>query len=64
MKNRIKLVLVDDHFTVRLGLAASLELEDDFEVVAQSGTGEEALRHYREHLPDVVVMDWDEDGSY
>ena len=55
---RIRILLVDDHFTVRMGLSASLELEDDFEVVAQAGNGEEALRLHGEHRPDVVVMDW------
>jgi len=49
--------LVDDHFVVRSGLAASLELEDDIEVVAEANQGEEALKLYRQHRPKVVMMD-------
>mgnify|MGYP002629428665 CR=1 FL=1 len=50
-------MLVDDHFVVRSGLAASLELEDDIEVVAEANQGEEALKLYRQHRPKVVMMD-------
>jgi two-component system NarL family response regulator len=53
----IRLLLVDDHFVVRSGLVASLELEDDFKVVAQSERGEDITALYREHLPDLVLMD-------
>ena len=53
----IRLLLVDDHFVVRSGLVASLELEDDFKVVAQTDRGEDITALYREHLPDVVLMD-------
>lgn len=53
----IPIMLVDDHFVVRSGLAASLELEDDIEVVAESERGEEALTHYAHQKPDVVMMD-------
>lgn len=50
-------MLVDDHFVVRSGLASSLELEDDIEVVAEADRGEEALKLYRQHRPRVVMMD-------
>lgn len=53
----LRLLLVDDHFVVRSGLVASLELEDDLEVVAQAESGEEALSAYGECRPDVVLMD-------
>ena len=54
---KVRLMLVDDHFVVRMGLAASLCLEADMKIVAECGTGEEAVELYREHQPDVVVMD-------
>lgn len=52
-----RIVVVDDHFMVRIGLCASLNVEADLRVVAEAGTGEEALRAYRLHQPDLVLMD-------
>lgn len=52
-----KLIIIDDHFVVRSGLVASLELEDDFQVVAQSDRGEDAVPLFVQHQPDVVLMD-------
>lgn len=51
------LLLIDDHFVVRSGLIASLELEVDMRVVGQSDRGEEALARFEECRPDVVLMD-------
>ncbi len=53
----IKVMLVDDHFVVRSGLAASLDLEDDIGVIAEVESGEEAVGAFLNHSPDVVVMD-------
>ncbi len=53
----LTIMLVDDHFVVRSGLVASLELEDDLRVVAEADRGEEAVDLYREHRPRVVMMD-------
>jgi len=49
--------VVDDHFMVRMGLTASLNVEPDMEVVAEVGTGEAALNAYNEHRPNLVIMD-------
>jgi DNA-binding NarL/FixJ family response regulator len=54
---RIRILVVDDHFVVRMGLVASINSKDDMVVVAEAGDGHHALEHYRLHLPDVVVMD-------
>jgi len=56
-KKMITVMLVDDHFVVRSGLAASLELETDMEVVAEAESGEEAISLYHSHIPQVVLMD-------
>ena len=56
--NRINLMLVDDHFIVRAGLAGSLTLDPGIKVVAECDTGEEAIDAYRKRKPDVVLMDW------
>jgi DNA-binding NarL/FixJ family response regulator len=53
----IRILVVDDHFMVRMGLTASLNVEPDMEVVAEVGTGEAALRAYNEHRPNLVIMD-------
>lgn len=53
----IRILVVDDHFMVRMGLSASLNAEPDMEVVAEAGSGEEALPAYRKHHPNLVLMD-------
>lgn len=53
----LKLILIDDHFVVRSGLVASLELEDDLRVVAEADRGEEAPALFAKHRPEVVLMD-------
>jgi DNA-binding NarL/FixJ family response regulator len=53
----IRILVVDDHFMVRMGLSASLNVEPDMEVVAEAGTSEQALEAYRRHLPTLVRMD-------
>lgn len=55
--NRVRVVLVDDHEVVRLGLITLLEDLDWVEVVGEAGTAEEALRVIERLRPDVVVMD-------
>lgn len=53
----IRLLLVDDHMVVRLGLRMLLESEEDIEIVGESSTGNEAMRDVARLLPDVVLMD-------
>ncbi len=53
----ISLLLIDDHFVVRSGLVASLELEDDLQVVGEADRGEEAPRLFAQTRPAVVLMD-------
>ena len=53
----LRLLLVDDHFVVRSGLAASLVLEDDMSVIAEAADAKEAISAYETHSPDVVLMD-------
>lgn len=55
--NSIRLLIADDHTIVRQGLVALLEQEADLSVIAQAGSGQEAVNLFRRHLPDVVLMD-------
>ncbi len=57
MSDAIRVVLVDDHQLVRLGLTAYFATLPDIQVVGQAGTGEEAVRLAGELAPDVVLMD-------
>jgi len=54
----IRILIVDDHFMARLGLAVPINGEPDMQVVAEAATSTEALEKYREHLPDIVTMDY------
>jgi two-component system response regulator DesR len=53
----IRLLLADDQALVRQALAALLELEDDFEVVAEVGRGDEVVAAARRAAPDVALLD-------
>lgn len=53
----IRVMLVDDHQVVRMGFRLLLQGDGNMEVVAEAGSGEDAVRLYAEHQPDVVVMD-------
>lgn len=48
---------MDDHPAFRFGMAALIDMEPDLRVIAQTGSGCEALELYREYQPDVVLMD-------
>jgi two-component system invasion response regulator UvrY len=50
-------MLVDDHAVVRTGFRLLLQETDDLRVVAEAGSGEEAIERYAGVQPDVVVMD-------
>lgn len=53
----IRILVVDDHFMVRMGLTASLNAEPDMEVVSEVGDGEAALDEYNRSRPNLVIMD-------
>jgi len=55
--SRIRVLIVDDHPIVRVGIAAIIEATRDMTVVAQAGSGEEAVDLYAKHLPDITLMD-------
>jgi DNA-binding NarL/FixJ family response regulator len=56
-RTKIRVLCVDDHRIVREGIAALIAQQPDMEVAAAAATGEDALVLFREHQPDVVLMD-------
>jgi len=57
MSETITVLLVDDHAVVRQGVRTFLETQADLTVVAEAGSGEEAVRLAAQHVPYVVLMD-------
>lgn len=53
----IRLLLADDQPLLRLGYRMVLDAEPDMTVVAEAGTGREAVEQVSQHAPDVVLMD-------
>ena len=53
----LRIMLVDDHAVVRMGFRLLLDTTADLRVVAECGSGEEALKSFAEVNPDVVVLD-------
>ncbi|WP_077370055.1 response regulator [Anaerosalibacter sp. Marseille-P3206] len=56
-KKKIAVMLVDDHKLLRQGLKQILELEEDINVVAQAGDGEEAIEKAQKYNPDIILLD-------
>jgi DNA-binding NarL/FixJ family response regulator len=54
---RIRVFCVDDHPLMREGIAAVIRNESDMQLVAEASTGHEAIQGFREHQPDVTLMD-------
>ncbi len=56
-EQRTRILVVDDHPLLRLGVAAIIDAQSDMRVIAQAGSGEEAVRLFRKHRPDITMMD-------
>ncbi len=53
----IRVLVVDDHPMIRAGLTLTISLEPDMTVVGSASTGREGLEQYRQHQPDITLMD-------
>jgi NarL family two-component system response regulator LiaR len=56
-KDRLAILIVDDHPLVRDAIKSHLEKQSDFKVVGEAADGEEAVKVAQELMPDVVIMD-------
>jgi DNA-binding NarL/FixJ family response regulator len=54
---KIHILIADDHFVVRNGLAGLVHTTDDMEVVAEAADGAQAIQLFAKHRPDIVLMD-------
>ena len=57
MAEKLTIMLVDDHYLVRVGLTSVIALEADMTVCAEASTGEQAVGLFRARRPDVTLMD-------
>ena len=53
----IRLLIADDHLVLRYGLKTFIEQQPDMQVVAEASNGAEALERFRQHRPDVTLLD-------
>jgi len=54
---KIRILLVDDHMVIRMGLMTAVSDASDMEVVADVENGQDAIKAFRKHRPDIVILD-------
>jgi two-component system NarL family response regulator len=54
---RIRVLVAEDHVIARVGVNTIINLQKDMQVVAEAVNGQQALELYRQHLPDVILLD-------
>ena len=54
---RIRTMVAEDHFVVRVGLSSIINSQPDMVNVAEAGNGKQAVEMYEKHQPDVTIMD-------
>ena len=54
---KIRIMLVEDHILMRIGLVSATRIEPDMTVVAEVDDGRKAVENFRKHKPDVILLD-------
>jgi len=54
---KIRILIADDHYIVRMGLVALVNTEPDMEVIAEAADGNQALELFAKHHPDLALLD-------
>jgi two-component system NarL family response regulator len=57
MSDRIRILVAEDHLVARVGVTTIVNMQPDMTVVAEASNGQQALELYREHRPDVALLD-------
>ena len=57
LQNEIRVLIAEDHLIARVGLATIVNAQPDMAVVAEAANGQQAIEQYRQHKPDVALMD-------
>jgi DNA-binding NarL/FixJ family response regulator len=56
-ENKIRSLIAEDHFVARVGVRTIVNTQPDMTVVAEAMNGQQAVELYRQHLPDVTLLD-------
>lgn len=57
MSAKIRILVAEDHLVARVGVGAIINRQPDMLVVAEASNGRQAVERYRQHLPDVALLD-------
>jgi DNA-binding NarL/FixJ family response regulator len=57
MNGKIRILVAEDHLVARVGVSAIVNMQPDMAVVAEAANGQQAVELYRQHRPDVALLD-------
>jgi two-component system NarL family response regulator len=57
MSEKIRILVAEDHLVARVGVTTIVNMQDDMTVVAEASNGNQAVEMFRQHLPDVTLLD-------
>jgi DNA-binding NarL/FixJ family response regulator len=57
MSERIRILVAEDHLVARVGVTTIVNMQPDMTIVAEASNGQQAVEMYRQHVPDVALLD-------